>query len=128
MHDGKVLEITRRHFFGGAGFGIGSLALAALMDEKLLARGQSMRWAEPDTPRAKNVIFLFMAGDCNLTCLTITQTQPTRWRAVPKDLMKGGASRSSRRSQASGHAVSFRPARAARRGVVQSSAAPCLRG
>ena len=30
MHDeGKALEITRRHFLGGAGFSIDSLALAA---------------------------------------------------------------------------------------------------
>ena len=32
MHDNRkaLLEITRRHFFGGMGFGIGSLALEAL--------------------------------------------------------------------------------------------------
>src|SRR5260370_1226380 len=62
---GKVLEITRRHFFGGAGFGIGSLALAALMEEKLLAQQPSDAMTPKSghhSPRAKNVIFLFMAG------------------------------------------------------------------
>ena len=30
-------DLTRRHFFRQAGFGIGSLALASLIDERLLA-------------------------------------------------------------------------------------------
>src|SRR6267154_1925307 len=66
MHGaGKVVEITRRHFFGGVGFGIGSLALAALMDERLFAQQPAdAMTTKPGhyAPKAKNVIFLFMAG------------------------------------------------------------------
>src|SRR6266481_30872 len=60
-----LLEITRRHFFGGLGFGIGSLALAGLADEKLLAQQPTSPMSPKPThfkPKAKNVIFLFMAG------------------------------------------------------------------
>ena len=46
----ELLQITRRHFFAQAGFGIGTLALA-----------QSAK-APHHTAKAKNVIFLFMAG------------------------------------------------------------------
>ncbi|MDX1979890.1 MAG: DUF1501 domain-containing protein, partial [Bryobacteraceae bacterium] len=46
----ELLQITRRHFFAQAGFGIGTLALA-----------QTAK-APHHTAKAKNVIFLFMAG------------------------------------------------------------------
>ena len=59
--------ITRRHFFQQGGFGIGGLALLALL-EPALFRSRSAA-ADPLTarpphfaPKAKNVIFLFMAG------------------------------------------------------------------
>jgi hypothetical protein len=50
---------TRRHFLGGAGFGIGTLALANLIAKDAQAAG-----AKPPhfAPKAKNVIYLFMAG------------------------------------------------------------------
>jgi hypothetical protein len=46
---------TRRHFFRQAGFGVGSAALAGLLNTKLFAE------AAPQA-KAKSVIFLFMAG------------------------------------------------------------------
>src|SRR3989441_2967993 len=56
--------ITRRHFFSRCGLGLGSIALASLVNE---AQGASL--ANPMAlkrphflPRAKNVIYLFMAG------------------------------------------------------------------
>jgi hypothetical protein len=52
----SLREITRRHFFKQAGFGIGTLALSSLLDEKLFAQGPHF------APKAKNVIYLFMAG------------------------------------------------------------------
>jgi Protein of unknown function (DUF1501) len=65
MMDPDLLRaITRRHFFRQTGFGIGGLALTALLDEKLFAQG-----ADPLAPRAphfapkaKHIIYLFMAG------------------------------------------------------------------
>lgn len=64
--DSRTLRaITRRHFFRQSGFGIGGLALSSLVDQRLFAQ-------QPDSPlapraphfapRAKNIIYLFMAG------------------------------------------------------------------
>jgi hypothetical protein len=70
-HDESLREITRRHFFREAGFGIGSLALASLMRERLFAftpeadavLSQAARAVAPKiAAKAKQVIYLFMAG------------------------------------------------------------------
>jgi hypothetical protein len=64
----SLRAITRRHFFGQAGFGIGTLALAALLDEGLLreASGAAIDPLAPRPPhyaaKAKSIIYLFMAG------------------------------------------------------------------
>lgn len=67
----QLRETTRRHFFGQCSIGLGSVALASLLDEKGLgveADSQSQA-NNPLAPKAthfpakaKNVIFLFMAG------------------------------------------------------------------
>jgi hypothetical protein len=64
--------MTRRHFFKRGGFGIGTLALASLMNEGLWvppAYGAQILPENPlapkppmFAPKAKNVIYLFMAG------------------------------------------------------------------
>src|SRR5438270_904543 len=64
-----LLHETRRHFFGQCALGVGSLALASLLsDGKVFAKEQSA-FASPLAPRqphfparAKNIIYLFMAG------------------------------------------------------------------
>jgi Protein of unknown function (DUF1501) len=70
-NDESLREITRRHFFREAGFGIGSLALASLMRERLFAftpeadavLSQAARAVAPKiAAKAKQVIYLFMAG------------------------------------------------------------------
>jgi hypothetical protein len=68
-------DITRRHFFKQSGFGIGGVALSALLDDRLFAaasaeasaaRQQAARAldvrAPHFAPKAKNIIYLFMAG------------------------------------------------------------------
>ena len=61
-------SITRRHFFFRGGLGVGSVALAALLDPKLLAgaerdSGSPLAPKVPHfAPQAKNIIFLFMSG------------------------------------------------------------------
>lgn len=63
-------DVTRRHFFRECGVGVGAMALAALLaDEGYAAPRVQLDPANPlaprqphFTPRAKNVIFLFMAG------------------------------------------------------------------
>jgi hypothetical protein len=64
MHPDTLRAITRRHFFKQSGFGIGGLALSALLDEKLFAQGHSpLAWRAPHfAPKAKHVVYLFMAG------------------------------------------------------------------
>jgi hypothetical protein len=62
-------DLTRRHFFSKCGLGLGSIALASLIGgQKLYGAGEPklVNPMEPHAPhfapRAKNVIFLFMAG------------------------------------------------------------------
>jgi len=62
-----LLESTRRHFFGRCGLGIGSMALASLGGEGRLApaaAGGNPPTSRPGhfPPKAKSVIYLFMAG------------------------------------------------------------------
>jgi hypothetical protein len=59
--------ITRRHFFGKAAVGIGGLALASLLNDRLFAGGASAVNAlapkQPHFPaKAKRVVYLHMAG------------------------------------------------------------------
>ncbi len=62
MDPDALLEMTRRQFFGRVGCGVGSFALANL----LAAQGRGSNPLAPRAPhfapKAKNVIFLFMAG------------------------------------------------------------------
>ncbi len=57
-------DITRRHFFKqSAGFGIGSLALASLLNENIFAASSNDEARGPHfAPKAKHIIYLFMAG------------------------------------------------------------------
>lgn len=59
-------ELTRRHFFGRCSMGIGAVALAELINggrEQAHASSNPFAPKQPHFPaRAKNVIFLFMAG------------------------------------------------------------------
>lgn len=64
------VEQTRRHFFRDCRFGLGAMALGAILaEEGLLASDPALTDVNPlaakpphFAPRAKNVIFLFMAG------------------------------------------------------------------
>ena len=68
----SLQEITRRHFFGNSGFGIGSLGLATLLGQELSADETGGLQSLAENPlkqkdghfpgKAKRVIYLFMAG------------------------------------------------------------------
>ena len=65
----NLQAITRRHFFGKCASGIGSVALAAVLNEKLFAAESSGFGVNPlapkkphFAPKAKRVIYLHMAG------------------------------------------------------------------
>ena len=67
--DGNLQDITRRHFFSKCAMGLGGIALGTLLsDNKLLGapgfKGVNPLQPQPAhfKPRAKNIIFLFMAG------------------------------------------------------------------
>lgn len=53
-------KLTRRHFFQQSGLSIGPLALSAMLNRELFA--QAAPHATHFAPKAKNIIFLFMAG------------------------------------------------------------------
>ncbi|MDB6121483.1 MAG: hypothetical protein JWQ71_476 [Pedosphaera sp.] len=61
--------MTRRHFFGKAACGIGSVALASLLNDKVFAASKSSPLINPlapkaphFAPKAKRVIYMFMEG------------------------------------------------------------------
>jgi hypothetical protein len=59
----RLKQRTRRHFFRQTGFGIGALALSSLLDEKIFAGDTNPLPRGPHfQPKAKNIIYLFMAG------------------------------------------------------------------
>ena len=60
-NDEALKRITRRHFFRDAGFGIGALALAELAGHAEQA-SDAGKPRPHFAPKAKNIIFLFMAG------------------------------------------------------------------
>src|SRR5271167_3888715 len=68
-------SVTRRYFFKQAGFGIGATALTALLNRSLFAGGGDLATRAPTdaanplaprppmfAPKAKSIIYLFMAG------------------------------------------------------------------
>jgi hypothetical protein len=68
-----IRTITRRHLFGQCAMGLGSLALASLLGESALGAARGSHISSTTSPgpslgkphfrpRAKNVIYLFMAG------------------------------------------------------------------
>jgi hypothetical protein len=65
----KLLETTRRHFFGQCAVGLGQMALASLLRNGSIRAGESTQPINPLTSKAphfpskaKSVIYLFMAG------------------------------------------------------------------
>ena len=65
----SLQELTRRHFFSRCGLGLGSLALWSLLRDQSLAGESAAALASPFAPkppllapRAKRIIYLFMAG------------------------------------------------------------------
>src|SRR6476660_5052118 len=58
------LLLTRRQLFGRTAPGVGTVALASLLNERLLAAGTSpaAHQALHFAPKAKRVIYLFMSG------------------------------------------------------------------
>ena len=98
-HDEMMVEqrryLTRRWFFHDCGVGLGSLALASLLGRESSAAGRQsnpLAAREPHfAPKAKNVIFLFMAGAPSHLELFDNKPALTKYngQAPPPDLIKG---------------------------------------
>src|SRR5437660_1366960 len=85
---------TRRHFFQQTGFGIGSLALCSLVDRNLFAQAAAnpMALKPPHfAPKAKRIIFLFMAGAPSQLDLFDYKPALNKYdgQPVPQDVIKG---------------------------------------
>jgi hypothetical protein len=89
--------VTRRHFFKQAGFGIGGIALTSLLNDDALSF-QSNQPSSPLAPRsphfapkARNIIYLFMAGAPSQLDLFDYKPALKRYNGqkCPEDLIKG---------------------------------------
>jgi hypothetical protein len=96
--DEKIKLMTRRHFFKRGGLGIGALALTALMNERLFSNAQAGDAVNPlavkpphFAPKAKNIIYLFMAGAPSQ--LDLFDSKPKlielNGQKIPEDIIKG---------------------------------------
>ena len=113
---------TRRHFFRECGIGIGSMALASLLGRqgRTAAPARPIRSPAPPhfPPKAKSVIYLFMAGGPSQLELFDhkPKLQKLDGQPIPESFVAGQAAspswtRSPRRRQAAGHAAQVRAAR-----------------
>ncbi len=92
-----LLQQTRRHFFQGCGVGLGTIALQQLLARDLSANEASlarnpMRAKQPHfAPKAKNVIFLFMAGGPSQLEMFEYKPELTRLNGqpIPESFVKG---------------------------------------
>jgi len=94
MQPKELLFQTRRHFFQQAGFGIGSLALGSLLNRSLFAQATANPMAvKPPhfAPKAKKIIFLFMAGAPSQLDLFDYKAKLNQYdgQPVPEDVIKG---------------------------------------
>jgi hypothetical protein len=100
MKDQEALKaITRRHFFKRTGFGIGGLALASLLNGSLFdVPVQAAETEDPMAPRppqfpakAKNIIFLFMAGAPSQLDLFDYKPKLIQYngQSIPEEFVKG---------------------------------------
>jgi hypothetical protein len=89
--------VTRRHFFKDCGLGLGSLALASLLNNRVMgaAQGPTQNPLAPKRPplpaKAKRVIYLFQAGAPSQLDLFDYKPALVKYngQSVPQELVKG---------------------------------------
>jgi hypothetical protein len=90
--------VTRRHFFRQSGFGIGGMALMSLLDERRFAAAVEATDPNPLSPKAphfapkaRNVIYLFMAGAPSQVDLFDEKPKLRQYdgQAIPEEFVKG---------------------------------------
>jgi hypothetical protein len=95
--DDALQAITRRHFFRQSGFGIGGMALLSLLDERLFAAevpqavDSVLAKAPHLAPKARSVIYLFMAGAPSQVDLFDHKPKLRQYdgRSIPEEFVKG---------------------------------------
>jgi hypothetical protein len=95
--DDLLRAVTRRHFFRQAGFGIGASALTALLNERLFAEGAAADRGHGTTrpphfaPKARSVIYLFMAGAPSQVDLFDHKPKLSQYdgQSIPDEFVKG---------------------------------------
>ena len=126
-------HLTRRWFFRDCGLGLGSLALAGLLQDRARAgtvsapAGPLAPRAPHFAPRARSVIYLFMAGAPSQ--LELFDHKPTlakyNWKPVPADIL-GGQTYAFIKPDSAIYAPEFRFAQHGRSGAWMSEALPHL--
>ena len=94
MQQAALKAMTRRSFFKMSGYGIGSLALGSLLSREgfaLSPQEQVMNQVPHFAPKAKSVIFLFMAGaPSQLDTLDYKPLlNELNEKPIPEELIKG---------------------------------------
>jgi Protein of unknown function (DUF1501) len=84
----SIRQVTRRHFFRQAGFGIGAMALSSLLDEGAIAQANRVPHY---TAKAKKIIFLFMAGGPSQLDMFDPKPKLNQYddQPIPEELVKG---------------------------------------
>src|SRR5262245_9931088 len=84
----SLRQVTRRHFFKQAGFGIGAMALSSLLDEGAIAQANKILH---HAPKAKKIIFLFMAGGPSQLDMFDPKPKLNQYdnQPIPEELVKG---------------------------------------
>ncbi len=88
----QLQQFTRRHFFRQTGFGIGAMALSSLFGEKIYAGDENPTPRGPHfPPKAKNIIYLFMAGAPSQLDLFDHKPKLKQYdgQPIPEDFIKG---------------------------------------
>ncbi|RYG25530.1 DUF1501 domain-containing protein, partial [bacterium] len=89
MNEDSLKEITRRTLFKQIGYGLGGVALSSILASEGFA--QTAPLAQSPKPKAKNVIFLFMAGAPSQLDMFDYKPTLTKYsgQACPEEIMKG---------------------------------------
>ncbi|MFN0124359.1 MAG: DUF1501 domain-containing protein [Blastocatellia bacterium] len=90
MKNKNLRQLTRRHFFQTAGLGLGAVALDTMWQREALAQAVARR-ALDHAPKAKNVIFLFMAGGPSQLDMFDPKPALNKYhdQPIPDELVKG---------------------------------------
>jgi uncharacterized protein (DUF1501 family) len=91
MANDALRDLTRRHFFQTAGFGLGSIALSSLFAQDQVSLNPMAPKRPHFAPKARNIIYLFMMGAPSQLDLFDEKPKLRQYnnQPVPADVVKG---------------------------------------